>query len=133
MFKVLFNSCQTILKSEILNSQDICLKLLLIILTGVDNLNDNLLIEYLMHENGLFDALIQLVQCHRLNNSADNSTKANDMGNDVVLILVLLANYRKNESTNPYIVQLSIFAEESALNAFGSIINNKLVEWVKKF
>jgi hypothetical protein len=127
--RLLFDNFHTIILNESLEAQDVCLKFLLVVLTGCDNLNENALIEFLMHENGLFDALIQLVQLHRLN----NGDSKHDMGNDVVLILVLLANYRKNEYTNPYIVQLSIFADESALNSFGRIINNKLVEFSRQY
>lgn len=127
--KLLFKNCRKVLENEIFGSQDVCLKLLLIILTGVDSLNENSLIEYLMADN-LFDALIHLVQLHRLtsSNNDEHQSKGSDMGNDVVLTIVLLTNYRKNESTNPFQVQLSIFANEIALNSFGSIINNKLVE-----
>lgn len=117
--KLLFKKCHQILDSELMDVHEVCcLKLLLIILTGVDTLNENLLIEYLMIEN-FFDSLIKLVQ---------TKTSSSEIGNDVVLIIILLANYRKNECTNPYIVQLSIFANETALNSFASIINNKLVE-----
>jgi hypothetical protein len=67
------------------------------------------------------------VHLHRLSNTAEQTTKDNDFLNDVTMTMILLANYRKNESTT-FKVQLSIFANESALNAFGGIINNKLVE-----
>lgn len=138
--KLIFKNCHRLLEtfghSEVV--QEVCLKLLLIILTGVDNINENQLIEYLMVEN-MFESLTQLV--HRLGSNADQ--KATDIGNHVipiiqinyllififlVLIIILLCNYRKNESTNPYIVQLSILADEQILNSFSSIINNKLVE-----
>lgn len=118
--KTLFKKCHDILDNEILDMHDLCLKLLLIfIVTPSDNLNENLLIEYLMNEN-IFESLIKLVQIH--------STKKSDIGTDVVLIIILLANYRKNECRNPYIVQLSIFANEAALISFAEIINNKLLE-----
>lgn len=116
--KHLFKKCHEILDSGI-DLHVLCLKLLLIsIVTPVDNLNENSLIEYLMNEN-FFDSLIKLVQT--------NSTKTQE-ANDVVLVIILLANFRKNEGRNPYIVQLSIFANESALISFAEIINSKLLE-----
>jgi hypothetical protein len=122
----LYKTCKQILEFSEFESHDVCLKLLLIILTSSDNLNDNILIENLMTDN-LFDTLINLVHLNRLINT-ENSMKASDILQDVILIIILLANYRKNESCNPYIVQLSILAEENILNSFCFLINNKLME-----
>lgn len=123
--KELITNCNEILLSELLDSpRDITLKLLLIIITGMDNLNQNVLIEHLM-VTSLFDTFIRLL------NDPDPGVKL--LGNDVVMLITLLVNYRKNEGGNPYIVQLSILADEYALNAFGHIISNKLIDFCRQY
>lgn len=75
--KTLFKNCHQILVQH--EVTDVCLKLLLIILTGVENINENELIEYLMVEN-MFETLTQIVHLHRLGNDADEQSKATDIG-----------------------------------------------------
>ena len=123
--KTLIERCNDILVSERLDSpRDVCLKLLLIVLTGSDNLNQNSIIEHLM-ANNLFDTFIRLLNDPDFHNC--------EFGHDVVLIITLLVNYRKNEGTNPYVVQLSILADEYALNTFGQIISSKLIEFCRQY
>lgn len=117
--------CGEILVSELLDSpRDVCLKLLLIILTGLDNLNQNTIIEHLM-VNNLFDQFIRLLNDPDFHNC--------EFGHDVVLLITLLVNYHKHEGTNPYVVQLSILADEYALNSFGQIISSKLIEFCRQY
>lgn len=123
--KELIEKCNGIVLSELLESpRDVCLKLLLILLTGVDNLNQNVIVEHLM-VNNLFDQFIRLLNDPDFHNC--------EFGHDVVLLITLLVNYRKNEGTNPYVVQLSILADEYALSSFGQIISSKLVEFCRNY
>lgn len=123
--KNLIQHCNDILISELLDSpRDICLKLLLIILTGIDSLNENIIVESLMINN-LFDPFIRLLNDPEFHNC--------EFGHDVVLLITLLVNYRKNQGTNPYVVQLSILADEYALNSFGQIISSKLIEFCRNY
>uniref|UniRef100_A0A182HGK1 Armadillo-like helical domain-containing protein n=1 Tax=Anopheles arabiensis TaxID=7173 RepID=A0A182HGK1_ANOAR len=88
----------------------LCLKILLIIATGIDNVNENNLIEFIIGQN-LFEAFKHILS---------DSSLRNLHGHDVVTLLTILVNYRKHEGSNPYVVELSLLADELALN--GSIV-----------
>ncbi|XP_012288870.1 UPF0668 protein C10orf76 homolog [Orussus abietinus] len=105
------------------NLKALCLKLLLIIATGTDNVSQNTLLEYIML-NSAFESLIQLLR---------DTTARNRHGNDAILLLTLLVNYRKHESANPYIVKLSILDDELALNGYGQVISSSLTEFCRQF
>ena len=84
--------------------KDLCLKLLLIIATGLDNVSQNMLLEFIMCNSGLlFESLIHLLT---------NSDARVVHGQNALLLMSLLVQYRKYDSTNPYIVKLSILDEE---------------------
>lgn len=83
-----------------------CLKLLFIVGSGTDNLDDNLLLEYIM-SNNLFDSLKKVLS---------DSTARLEHGHDIVILLALLVNYRKHDATNPYVVKLSLLDDELALH-----------------
>ncbi|CAG5089099.1 Similar to armh3: Armadillo-like helical domain-containing protein 3 (Xenopus laevis) [Cotesia congregata] len=120
----LMQHCNTFLLGEYPDSlKALCLKLLLIIVTGTDNLSQNSLLEYVM-VNGVFESLIQLLR---------ETTLRNRHGHDAVLLLTLLVNYRKYESTNSYIVKLSILDDELALNGYSQVISGSLMEFCRLF
>ncbi|KAH0560266.1 armadillo-like helical domain-containing protein 3 [Cotesia glomerata] len=120
----LMQHCNTFLLGEYPDSlKALCLKLLLIIVTGMDNLSQNSLLEYVM-VNGVFESLIQLLR---------ETTLRNRHGHDAVLLLTLLVNYRKYESTNSYIVKLSILDDELALNGYSQVISGSLIEFCRLF
>lgn len=105
------------------NLKSMCLKLLLVLVTGTDNVSQNTLLEYVMI-NSIFESLMQLL--------CEPSTRAQH-GHDAVLLLTLLVNYRKHEAANPYIVKLSILDDELALNGFGQVITACLAEFCRQF
>ncbi|KAJ2951164.1 hypothetical protein O0L34_g5556 [Tuta absoluta] len=117
----LLEQCSTILSGDVPESlKSMVLKLLLVIVTGMENIDDNPLIEYIMI-NSLFEPLIQLL-C--------TSTERTPHGYDVVLLLMFLVNYKKQESANPYVVKLSILDDELALNGYGQVITAALNDFV---
>ncbi|PZC72234.1 hypothetical protein B5X24_HaOG211675 [Helicoverpa armigera] len=116
-----FEHCSTILSGDVPDSlKSMVLKLLLVIATGIDNIDDNPLVEYFM-QNSLFEPLIQLL-C--------TSTERQHHGYDVVMLLMFLVNYKKQESANPYVVKLSILDDELALNGYGQVITAALNDYV---
>ncbi|XP_050348790.1 armadillo-like helical domain-containing protein 3 [Nymphalis io] len=117
----LLEHCSTVLSGDVPDSlKSMVLKLLLIIATGIDNIDDNPLVEYLMLHS-LFEPLIQLL-C--------TAAERQQHGYDVVLLLMFLVNYKKQESANPYVVKLSILDDELALNGYGQVIRAALNDFV---
>ncbi|XP_063535020.1 armadillo-like helical domain-containing protein 3 isoform X1 [Cydia strobilella] len=117
----LLEHCSSTLSGDVPESlKSMVLKLLLIIATGIDNIDDNPLVEYVM-TNSLFEPLIQLL-C--------TSTERQQHGYDVVMLLMFLVSYKKQESTNPYVVKLSILDDELALNGYGQVITAALNDFV---
>lgn len=89
----------------------------------MDNVSRNTLLEYVM-VNSVFESLVQLLR---------DTAARNRHGHDAVLLLTILVNYRKHESTNPYIVKLSILDDELALNGYGQVISSSLTEFCRQF
>jgi hypothetical protein len=103
--------------------KDLCLKLLLIITTGLDNVSQNMLMELIM-ANSVFESLI-----HLLTHTESRAIH----GHNAVLLLTLLVQYRKYESNNPYIVKLSILDEELALHGYGHVITTSLATYNQSY
>lgn len=105
--------------------RDISLKLWLVLVTGTDHVSQNVLLEYIMINNSIFDSLVNILS---------ESQWRPRHGNDVVILLTLLVNYRKYEgATNPYIVQLSLLADELALNGYSQVISAALIDFCRQY
>lgn len=103
--------------------KSLCLKLILIIVTGLDNINQNNILEYMMLNN-MFETLAKLLT---------ESKSRLEHGDDVILLLTFLVNYRKHEAVNPYIVKLSILDNEAALRGYAQIIRTCLDRFNTEF
>lgn len=99
------------------------LHLLLVLVTATENISQNVLLEYVMG-NSIFESLTALL--------ADPSQRL-QLGHDAILLLTLLVQYRKYESANPYIVQLSILDDEFALNGYAHIISAVLSKFNRDY
>lgn len=116
MYKLIAGDSPDSLKS-------LCLKLLLIFVTGTENVSQNSLMEYVMITS-MFECLMQLL-C--------NASTRQLHGHNVVLLLTLLVNYRKHEASNPYVVKLSILDDELALNGYGQVITASLMDFNRQY
>ncbi|KAL0270068.1 UNVERIFIED_CONTAM: hypothetical protein PYX00_007600 [Menopon gallinae] len=103
--------------------KSLCLKLLLVLVTASENVSQNTILEYMMITS-IFEPLVQLLKV---------SSSRVQHGHDAVLTLTLLANYRKHEAANPYIVKLSILDDELSLNGYGQVITSSLTEFCRHF
>jgi hypothetical protein len=103
--------------------KDMCLNLMVIICSAVDNVSRNTLMEYLMM-NSLFESLVHLL--------SDSESRARH-GQSAILVLTLLVQYRKYESTNPYVVKLSILDQEMALHGYSQVITNCLSAYTSSY
>lgn len=103
--------------------KNLSLRLLLIFITGMDNVNKNVFLEYVMM-NSVFETLMQILS---------NPDSRELHGYDSTLILTVLVNYRKHEAANPYVIKLSVLDDELALNGLGCIISHVLAEYNRHY
>lgn len=99
--------------------KDLCLKLLLVLASGTDNVSSNTLLEYLMI-NSVFDSLVRLLTQPGLRSRH---------GRSAVTVLTLLVQYRKYDSSNPYILRLSILDQELSLHGYSQVVTGSLAEY----
>merc|ERR1719450_906416 len=105
--------------------KDLCLKLFLVLASGSDNISNNTLVEFLMiNSDKLFDSLIQLLT---------QSGLRSRHGRAAVTVLTLLVQYRKYDSSNPYILRLSILDQELSLHGYSQVVTGSLAEYTAAY
>ena len=103
--------------------KDLCLKLLLVLASGTDNVSTNTLLEYLMI-NSVFESLLRLLT---------QSGLRTRHGKAAVTVLTLLVQYRKYDSSNPYILKLSILDQELSLHGYSQVVTSSLAEYTAAY
>jgi len=103
--------------------KDLCLKFLLVLVTGTDNVSTNTLLEYVLI-NSVFDSLILLL--------SQANTRSRH-GHQAITVLTLLVQYRKYDSSNPYILNLSILDQEMVLNGYCQVVTSSLSGYTDKY
>jgi len=103
--------------------KDLCLKLLLVIASGTDNVSANTLLEYLMI-NSVFESLVQLLS---------QTNQRVPHGASAVTVLTLLVQYRKYDSSNPYVLKLSILDQELALHGYSQVVTASLAGYTRSY
>ena len=98
-----------------------CLKLLLVLASGTDNVSGNTLLEYLMI-NSVFESLVSLLSLP--------DTRVNH-GAAAVTVLTLLVQYRKYDSSNPYILRLAILDQELSLHGYSQVVTASLATYTR--
>jgi len=103
--------------------KELCLQLLLVLASGTDNVSTNTLLEFLMI-NSVFECLVGL-----LSQPAESVRH----GKSAVTVLTLLVQYRKYDSSNPYILALSILDHELALHSYSQVVTASLAEYTQAY
>merc|ERR1719427_1327846 len=103
--------------------KELCLQLLLVLASGTDNVSTNTLLEYLMI-NSVFESLVGLL--------AQAGERVRH-GKSAVTVLTLLVQYRKYDSSNPYILKLSILDQELSLHGYSQVVTASLAEYTAAY
>jgi len=122
--QLLIEHCSDILTGESpAPVKALCLKMLVIMCTGSDNISQNSFYEYLI-QHSVFESLVQIL-CQTFGRS--------EIGHDAVLLVTLMACYRKAGNPNPYVVKLSMLDDELALTAYAQVIMASLGEFNERY
>ncbi|KAH9523602.1 Armadillo-like helical domain-containing protein 3 [Bulinus truncatus] len=120
----LIESINSFLTGEFpISLKQLSLKFMLVLVTATDNISQNTMLEYVLI-NSVFESLVQIL---------GNRNHRPLLGQDAVLLLTLLVQYRKYESANPYIVKLSILDDELALTGYAQIVSHLLSEFNRDY
>ncbi|XP_019859629.1 PREDICTED: UPF0668 protein C10orf76 homolog [Amphimedon queenslandica] len=115
--------CKFLSEEYPVSVKNLCLKFILIILTSIDNISQNVMLEYFML-NSIFEALVS---------TFFHPDAQEHHGYDAAVALALLVNYRKHEAANLYVIKLSVLDNEIILNGLGHIISAILTEYIKQY
>ncbi|KAI6650904.1 hypothetical protein LOD99_5744 [Oopsacas minuta] len=119
--KNLIKNMSRILTDEYpISLKNLCLKLMLLMLTAEQDVNDNAMLPFFM-STSVFEPLKQILA------RADLTDKH---GYDSVLILTLLLSYKKNASSHPYVIKFSLLDDILTLNGLGCVISSALKEHI---
>nr|CAG4646860.1 EOG090X027A [Megafenestra aurita]SVE92257.1 EOG090X027A [Megafenestra aurita] len=122
--QLLIEHCSDILTSECpVPIKALCLKMLVLACTGKDNIAQNPFYEYLT-QHSVFESLVHIL-CQ--------TPGRVELGQDAVLIVTLMACYRKTGSANPYVVKLSMLDDELALTAYAQVVMTSLGEFNERY
>lgn len=122
--------------------------MLVLACTGKDNIAQNPFYEYLT-QHSVFESLVHIL-CQTPGNfkpssfllfgillsdleNFDFSQGRVELGQDAVLIVTLMACYRKTGSANPYVVKLSMLDDELALTAYAQVVMTSLGEFNERY
>jgi len=103
--------------------KDLCLQLLLVLASGTDNVSTNTLLEFVML-NSVFECVVSLLAA-----AGPRSTH----GRAAVTVIALLVQYRKYDSSNPYILRLSILDQELVLHGYSQVVTQSLAEYTRAY
>nr|CAG4640675.1 EOG090X027A [Eulimnadia texana] len=115
--------CDIIVGENPVTIKELCLKLLLLVVTGMDNIAQNTIVEHLMLHS-VFEALVQIF--------CQPSARI-ELGHDDVLLLTLLTSCKKPANANPYVVKLSMLDDELALTGYAQVIMAALSQFIEKY
>lgn len=122
--QLLIEHCSDILTSESpVPIKGLCLKMLVLMCSGMDNIAQNPFYEYLT-QHSIFESLVN-IPCQ--------TSGRMELGQDAVLLVTLMACYRKTGSANPYVVKLSMLDDELALTAYAQVVMASLSEFNNRY
>jgi len=119
--------------------------MLVLMCSGMDNIAQNPFYEYLT-QHSIFESLVNIL-CQTSGNLNQFKnlclvsvlthsiifTGRMELGQDAVLLVTLMACYRKTGSANPYVVKLSMLDDELALTAYAQVVMASLSEFNNRY
>nr|SVE70289.1 EOG090X027A [Daphnia similis]SVE70913.1 EOG090X027A [Daphnia similis]SVE71544.1 EOG090X027A [Daphnia similis]SVE72177.1 EOG090X027A [Daphnia similis] len=122
--QLLIEHCSDILTSECpVPIKALCLKMMVLTCTGNDNIAQNPFYEYFT-QHSVFESLVHIL-CQTQGRL--------ELGQDAVVVVTLMACYRKTGSANPYMVKLSMLDDELALTAYAQVVMASLGEFNERY